>query len=102
VHFSPFQDYVEVVWTPPSQPNGVLVRYMIRVFPISNKSYNSGRNWTTENAAQTVYVFGALEPDEKVGIAVRAINTHYTGIESTPYEFTYKVRNKVKVTGELV
>jgi len=93
------QDYVEVVWTPPSQPNGVLVRYLVRVFPISDNSSQSGRNWTTENAAQTVYVFGALEPDQRVGIAVRAVNTHFIGIESKPFEFVYRVRNKIKVSG---
>lgn len=75
------------------------MRYIVRVFPLSDNSSLSGRNWTTENAAQTVYVFGALEPDERVGITVRAVNTHFTGIESKPYEFVYKVRNKIKVYG---
>jgi len=99
------KENVQIDWTAPSQPNGVLLKYVVQLYPINEDgsqdlSVGGGaRVWMTETASQTTYLIGSLDPDQKYNFTVKAINTHYTGVASIPFSFVYKVQNKERVSG---
>ena len=92
----------QIEWTAPSQPNGVLIHYKIYLYPLTEEGKNLNtavtRIWQTETVSQTTYLIGALEPDQKYNIAIRAVNTNYVGNLSRPFPFVYKVQNKARVS----
>ena len=61
---------VQIVWTPPSQPNGVLVKYIISLHPIKDdgsidESAGRVRVWSTESADQVTYLVRFLPDNNK-------------------------------------
>jgi hypothetical protein len=97
-----FKSFRQIDWTPPSQPNGVLVKYIVSLYPVKSDGsadVSGAKVWSTETAAETSYVIGTLEPDRKYGITVKAVNSHYTGNASQIYPFTYRVKNNQRVAG---
>ncbi len=92
---------VQIEWTAPSQPNGVLLKYIINLYPTKEDgsqdlSVGGGaRVWVTETASQTTYLIGSLKPDRKYIFYVKAVNTHYTGTASQPFPFVYKDKERV-------
>ena len=96
---------VQIDWTTPSQPNGVILKYIISLYPVKDDGSvdvsvgGEGKVWSTETAAQTSYLIGSLEPDRKYAFTVKAVNSHYTGSDSQQFVFAYKSKNKQKVSG---
>ena len=66
------KDMVQIIWTAPSQPNGVLVKYIISLHPVKDdgsvdESAGRVRVWSTESADLVNFLVLALRPYRSSG-----------------------------------
>ena len=75
--------YIEVTWSPPTNPNGLVTSYTLRVYDVTNSNTNSKVADISVTNNNFTKIVSGLIPATNYGVTIDAM-TSAGGVESAP------------------